>query len=288
LTTPRIAYLTGEYPRVSHTFILREIEALRRLGAVVDTFSIRATPADQHPGAEEKEAFRTTWQVQAAARSPAKALKALAMADRGRLLSALKLAWKTRPPGLKATIWQMAYLLQGAVLAQRLRELGTGHLHNHFANSSCSTAMLAAEIAAIPFSMTMHGPAIFFEPTWWWIDAKIARAAFTACISHFCRAQGMIFADPAHWDRMKIIHCGVTPALYAPADDAPPKTGKRLLFVGRLAAIKGVAVLLDAMARVKEVHPDAHLTLVGSTGPWVPESPLRADFAATVSPGQEV
>ena len=26
---PRIAYLTGEYPAVSHTFILREVEALR-------------------------------------------------------------------------------------------------------------------------------------------------------------------------------------------------------------------------------------------------------------------
>ena len=35
----RIAYLTGEYPKVSHTFILREAEALRRHGLDVFTCS---------------------------------------------------------------------------------------------------------------------------------------------------------------------------------------------------------------------------------------------------------
>jgi glycosyltransferase involved in cell wall biosynthesis len=271
---PRIAYLTGEYPRVSHTFILREIEALRRLGAEVDTYTIRATPSDQHTGDEEKAAFASTWPVQANAKRPGVLLRALAAADKKRLFSALKLAIRTRPPGLKAFAYQVFYWLQGAVLAQRLRAAGTQHLHNHFANSSCSTAMLAAEIAGIPFSVTMHGPAIFFEPHWWRIDVKIARAAFTACISHFCRAQGMIFADQTHWDRMRIVHCGVTPSLYAPAPDHVP--GKRLIFVGRLAAIKGVAVLLEAFARIRQTHPDASLTLVG-------DGPERKALEATAA-----
>jgi glycosyltransferase involved in cell wall biosynthesis len=271
---PRIAYLTGEYPRVSHTFILREIEALRRLGAEVDTYTIRATPSDQHTGDEEKAAFASTWPVQANAKRPGVLLRALAAADKKRLFSALKLAIRTRPPGLKAFAYQVFYWLQGAVLAQRLRAAGTQHLHNHFANSSCSTAMLAAEIAGIPFSVTMHGPAIFFEPHWWRIDVKIARAAFTACISHFCRAQGMIFADQTHWGRMRIVHCGVTPSLYAPAPDHVP--GKRLIFVGRLAAIKGVAVLLEAFARIRQTHPDASLTLVG-------DGPERKALEATAA-----
>ncbi len=30
-----IAYLTGEYPKVSHTFIQREVAALRALGAEI-------------------------------------------------------------------------------------------------------------------------------------------------------------------------------------------------------------------------------------------------------------
>ena len=41
MNPPRIAYLTGHYPKVSHTFILREVEALRALGIEVLTCSIR-------------------------------------------------------------------------------------------------------------------------------------------------------------------------------------------------------------------------------------------------------
>jgi len=41
----RIAYLTGEYPRVTDTFIQREVAALRQQGEVnettVQTFSVR-------------------------------------------------------------------------------------------------------------------------------------------------------------------------------------------------------------------------------------------------------
>src|SRR4051794_7569583 len=37
----RVAYLTSQYPATSHTFIRREVTALRQLGFELDTFSIR-------------------------------------------------------------------------------------------------------------------------------------------------------------------------------------------------------------------------------------------------------
>jgi glycosyltransferase involved in cell wall biosynthesis len=74
----------------------------------------------------------------------------------------------------------------------------------------------------------------------------------------------MIFADPKHCAKMRIVHCGVDPAMYdAPAGGAG---GKRAIFVGRLAAIKGVRVLLEAFAALRTAHPDAWLTLVGDGG----------------------
>jgi glycosyltransferase involved in cell wall biosynthesis len=121
--------------------------------------------------------------------------------------------------------------------------------------------MLTKTISGIPYSYTMHGPSIFFEPRHWRIDEKIARARFVACISHFCRSQGMIFADPAHWDRMRIVHCGVEPAKYVANDRS--NIGKTMIFVGRLAAVKGVRVLIDAFSTVHANDPDARLVLVG-------------------------
>jgi glycosyltransferase involved in cell wall biosynthesis len=259
-----IAYLTGEYPRATDTFVWREAQALRALGADVRACTIRRTASEHIVGEEQKREQATAFHVQETARRPAALLRAhlgMLRRDARRWLSAAALAARTAPPGVKESLWQLFYFLQAGVLAKKLCDDGIVHLHNHFGNSSCSVAMLAAEMAGVSYSYTMHGPAIFFEPIKWRIDEKIARAAFVACISRFCRAQGMIFADPAHWDKMRIVHCGVDPSMY---DGAPGGAGaKRAIFVGRLAAIKGVRVLLEAFAALRERHPDATLTLVG-------------------------
>ena len=259
-----MAYLTGEYPKVSHTFIAREIAALRAQGLGVLTCTVRRAPAGDVVGADQVAERDGTFCLLDEAKSPARLLGAhLGVIARGprRWLSALALAWRTRPPGPKAALWQMFYFAEAAVLAHHLHRQGARHLHNHFANSSCSVAMLASAMSGIPFSVTMHGPAIFFEPMWWRIDEKIARAAFVACISHFCRSQAMLFSDPVHWGKLRLVHCGVTPALYGRTPRGP--SGQRVLFVGRLDAVKGVPLLLDAFAAVRADRPGARLTVVG-------------------------
>lgn len=262
--TGHIAYLTGQYPRATDTFIQREVAALRALGFTVETATIRATDPSHHVGPEQKAEHAATFAVMKSTLNPLRLLSAhftmLRARPRG-WLAAARLALQTRPPGIKATTRQLAYFLEAGVLAHHLRQKGVTHLHNHFADSSCSVAMLMSQMSGIPYSLTMHGPGIFFEPMHWRIDEKIARAAFVACISHFCRAQGMFFSDPVHWDRLKIVHCGVDPARYG--QDADRSYGKRVLFVGRLDAVKGVPLLLEAMASLRHRHPDAVLTVVG-------------------------
>lgn len=259
-----IAYLTGEYPKVSHTFIQREVLALRDHGYDIRTCSVRRAP-DKDINHDQTEELANTFFVLSSAKSPAHLLRCLASQFKhapGATLKALKLAWHTRAPGAKAGLWQMFYFLEAVVLARHLREIGAVHLHNHFVDSSCTVAMLTSEMTGIPFSFTLHGPTELFEPAIWRLDEKIARASVSVFISHFARSQGMLFSDPAHWDRMRIVHCGIEPARYGTkrADHTP---GKTLLFVGRLAAVKGVALLLQAFAKLLRAHPEAKLRLVG-------------------------
>lgn len=274
MTLGPIAYLTGEYPRATDTFIQREVAQLREQGFDIQTCSIRATDASHHVGPEQKAEHARTFQVQGTARAPLKLLAAHARILRTpkRWIGAAKLAWRTSPKGVKNRLWQLFYFLQAGVLADHMQRSGIVHLHNHFGNSSCSVAMLAAHMAGLPYSYTAHGPMEFFEPHHWRIDAKIARASFVAAISHFCRSQCMLFSDAAHWDRIKIVHCGTMPEMYgaARADRTP---AKNLMFVGRLAGIKGVPLLLEALERLQGAHPDAHLTLIG-------DGPERADLEA--------
>jgi glycosyltransferase involved in cell wall biosynthesis len=258
----RIAYMTGVYPRATDTFIQREVAALRQRGVHVQTFSLRP-PGDKEIVGPEQEAEREgTYYVQ-----PPRLLRlikahvAMLLGGPGRYLGALRTALLVRAPGLKSLAWQLAYFAEAGVVAHEMRRAGLVHLHNHFSNSSCSVAILVAQMGGTSFSFTMHGPAEFYEPKYWRIDEKIRRARFVACISHFARSQAMVFAPQEHWAKLHVVHCGVSPELFSPARHEG--RGKRLLFVGRLAAVKGLPVLLDAFARLAKDRPELKLMLAG-------------------------
>lgn len=258
MSLPKLAYLTGEYPRASDTFIQREVAALRALGHEVLTCSIRTTGAEHLVGPEQSEEHAHTFKVLNACKSTRLLTAHLRWMRRpARYLRALALAWRTAPKGLRGRLYNLIYFAEAGVLADHLARHGVEHLHNHIAKASCTVAMLASELSGIPYSFTIHGPDIFFEPHHWRIDEKAARARFVACISDFCRSQLMCFAAQAHWSRFHLVHCGVDPARYTPA----PHDGAHLLFVGRLAAVKGLPVLLEALRGLDA--PDLHLTVIG-------------------------
>ena len=258
-----IAYLTGEYPRATDTFIQREVAALRALGQPVETCSVRRTGSEHLVGEEQQAEAKSTFYILAAAKAPVTLLGALFSALLRNPLGffrTLGLAVKTAPPGLRNFLYQLFYFAEAAVLAAHLRKKGVRHLHNHIAKSSCTVAMLTSALSGIPYSFTLHGPDIFFAPDHWRLDEKIKRASFVACISHFCRSQAMAFCDPKHWGKLHIVHCGVDPARYEAGED-PVDTN--LLFVGRLAPVKGLPILLRALEPLVADYPDIHLTVIG-------------------------
>ena len=260
-----IAYLTGEYPKVSHTFIQREVAALCALGLRIETCTVRHAKASDVVGPEQQAEAARTFCILDAAKNPLRLIADhlnLIRTTPRRWLAALMLAWRLRPPGPKALLWQMFYFLEAGILARHLQTRGIVHLHNHFGSSSCSVALLTATMTGLPFSFTMHGPSEFFETSHWRLDEKVARAAFTVAISHFWRSQLMYFSNRRHWNRIHIVHCGVDPERFParpPRPDCPP----HLAFVGRLDPVKGADLLLDALAALRASHPDVTATFIG-------------------------
>lgn len=264
-----LAWITGEYIRVSHTFIQREVAGLRSAGLDVQTFSIRRSGPDQLVGPEQRDEAARTFYVLDAARRPLGALRAHA-AVIGRAprvwVRTLRAAWRTAPAGIRGRLYGLIYFHEAAVLAQELRARGAVHLHNHFATASCTVARLAAPLAGIPWSFTIHGPDDFLQPEQWRLDDKVAQAAFVVCISEYARAQVMRRAKAADWPKLHIVHCGVEPERYDSeglGTVAVTKAADRLLFVGRLAVEKGLPVLLDALVQARKERPTLRLTVVG-------------------------
>lgn len=270
----RVAYLVSEYPAPSHTFIRREIAALRRAGLDIATFSVR--PASGTPVSEQDRIDRAETQA-ILGRSPVAYVKALAASFAGdpvRTAATLRLALRHRAPGAKALVWALFHFVEAVLLARLLRRAGVARLHSHFANSGATVGLLAAHLARLPWSLTLHGVSETDYPAGLTLADKIGHADFVACASWFMRAQGMRVADHRDWAKLHVVRCGVDlAALPQPAgrDDA----AIRFVCVGRLSNEKGHRGLLEAFAAVSQRLPGTRLELVG-------DGPLRREIEATV------
>jgi glycosyltransferase involved in cell wall biosynthesis len=265
-----IGYFTTEYPSVSHTFIRREVTALRRRGLELRTFSLRRPPADSPLGESDLRERAQTWYLQPPAilgvlaahlrellRSPARYFRALAIAIRH------------RTPGVRATVWSFFYFAEGVILADALRKARVRHLHVHFAHAAADVARVACFLCGVSWSLMLHGTADFEYPAVLTLGDKLRAARFTACASYFVRAQALRKLEPEFWDRLIVVRCGVE----IPEHVAAAKRGgaTHVVCVGRLSPEKGHHGLLRALAELQGTVPPLRVTFVG-------DGPMRADL----------
>lgn len=258
----KVAYLTSRYPAVSHTFILREVQALRSAGLEIGTFSVRrATAAD----CLDDEARAEAKQTRALVPPPWAALLSAclwALTTRSRqTFAALRFALAARQERRK---W-IAYFGEAVLLARWLVDGGYDHLHVHFGNSGSSTGILAAMMAEVPYSVTCHRTELL-EPIRYRLPEKLRYARFFVCISKYGRAQLMHVTEPHDWPKIHLVRCGlIDPA----AGRMEPGDPQHLLCVARLAEEKAHFVLLEALRMLREDGVPFRCTLVG-------DGPLRS------------
>lgn len=271
----RIAYLTSQYPATSHTFILREVAALRAGGGIVDTFTVRpASKEEMADSAIATEAASTfvilDQRLTRIAASHVRLLLGKPVAYTRGFIQALG----HRPPGLRGLGLALAHFVEAGVLADELQRRGITHLHNHFANSAATVGLLAAGMIDLPWSFMIHGISETDYPAGVTLPDKIRAARFVACASWFGRAQAMRVVEPEHWRKIVVVRCGVPLELVQSSNSE--RSGCRILCVGRLSPEKGQAGLLDVFAAIHGRIDDARLELIGS-GP--DEAALRARAA---------
>lgn len=265
----RIAYLNTKYPSLSHTFIEREIRAVREAGVEVHTFSIRRPGAADRLGPLHEQAARDTFYLLDGVVPLVLSLLGWLFARPHRLILGLIASQRLSPPGPKARLLHLAYLAEATRLAAELKRRSICHLHVHMANNGAAVALLATRLdPRIQYSLSIHGSAEFFHVDSWCLAKKVESATFVRCISHFCRSQIMAWTSPAVWDRLHIIHCGIDPDAFGPRP--PRRSGPlRILTVGRLDPIKGYPMLLDACNRLDAWGVEWRLEMVGD-GPLRP------------------
>ena len=259
----RLAYLTSAFARPSDTFVRSEVDRLRALGVDVQTFSIRR-PENGDASNEDVERHQASTDYILEAGLPALLFAAIgcALTHPMRFFAAKRLAWQTSGRGLKFFFLQCIYLLEAAYLAKRLRQQKISHLHNHIGENSATVAMLASCLSGVPYSLTIHGPAIFTAPQRWALGTKLDRAAFTACISSFCRSQCMLYAEPSTWERLYVVRCAVGEE-FLPPPERTTEDPRLIVCVGRLCVDKAQRLLGEAAARLSKEGLSFRLLLIG-------------------------
>lgn len=257
-----VAYLASEYPAVSHTFIKREVTALRDRGVSVHTFSVRAAQcAGQTPDFIDEA--RATFAI--LAQSPfhiAKVHTKTVVRNPLRYFHVARFAMHHRAPGFKGWLLGIAHFGEAVVLAAELRRRRIAHLHTHFANAGATVGLLATKLSGITWSFVMHGPSETDYPAGYLLKEKVEAADMVACVSWFAHSQAMRLVSASHWPKFRLVRCGLD------MDDLPVVEGRArdpntIICVGRLCSDKAQAGLLIAFSRLREQYPEARLRFVG-------------------------
>jgi colanic acid/amylovoran biosynthesis glycosyltransferase len=267
-----IAYVVSKYPTLSHSFIRREIQALREKGLQIQTFTLRPATDAEVISPDDRRERDETFTIQG--RGPRDIVADHLLAFWGAPASYLRTLGRAlghRTPGARSALWSLFHFAEAMVLARQLKGRDIRHVHAHFSNAGGVVAMLASSYLGIGWSLTIHGSTADFEsPTRVLLGDKVAATRFTACVSHAGRALALRASDPAVWDRFVVVRCGIQLDRF-PYRPRVPQPGRRLrlLSVGRLAPEKGQRVLLRGFAELVQRGVDAELRLIG-------EGPERA------------
>jgi colanic acid/amylovoran biosynthesis glycosyltransferase len=151
--------------------------------------------------------------------------------------------------------------MEAVLLAGLLRKFAITHIHNHLGDSSGTITMLASRLADITFSISVHGPHIFFDAPSWALNEKARHSTFIACIGYFCRSQMMLNVDKEHWNKLQIVRCGVDTQSFE--FRLPERMARHLTYTGRLSVEKGLPVLLESLSDLVRRGFELRLSVLG-------------------------
>ncbi len=270
-----IAYLVNQYPKVSHSFIRREILAVEAEGVRVSRFSIRSLDAELVDDADKQEFEKTRFVLGVGAIGLLTHLVRVALFRPWQFLNAACLTFKVGWKSDRGLVIHLAYLAEACVLLKWFSEAEIDHVHAHFGTNSTTVAMLCQALGGPSYSFTVHGPEEFDKPAAIALSEKIQRAAFVVAVCSFGRSQLLRWCDYPQWAKILVVRCGVD-STFLSQPYVPLPAQPQFVCVARLSEQKGHLTLIEAASQLAAKGFKFKLVLVG-------DGPLRRPIEAMIS-----
>lgn len=252
-----VLYVLKRYPRLSETFVVREIVELEQRGLRVGIDAL-LPPEDgpRHPMVDRVAAHVRYLPSRARLRHPAAICAHLAVGLRHPGVW-MREARRAR----RNDTWRR--FVQAGFVARRVRREDVSVIHAHFATAASEVAGHAAALADIPFTVTAHAKDIYTRENAGQLTRRIAAASTVVTVTDHNRRHLRVKLPNT---RVALVRNGVpVGAPYGPSLEGP------ILAVARLVEKKGLDVLIDAMVMVRTMHRTARLSIIG-------DGPLRDDL----------
>jgi glycosyltransferase involved in cell wall biosynthesis len=258
----KLVYLLSEYPLLEHTYLLREVRELRRLGWDIQTISIRR-PAKRSArlSADEEAELGKTWYIVDSSVMTHVASQFMTLLSRPvRYFRGLTTAWRYGGLHLRRFLLAHAYFLEAITAGRQLQKAGIRHVHSVY---STTVALILSRVFDVNLSMTLHGSAEFMDPQAFALADKVHSAQQVCSISYFGKSQIMVSAAHDDWHKLRVTPLGVDVREWSPPSFRENPRPFRLISIGRLVETKGCPLLLEAVARLRDRDRDVELTFVG-------------------------
>ncbi len=267
-----IAYFINQYPKVSHTFIRREILALERQGYSIQRIALRGWDAELVDVQDHSERDKTQYVLKDGVLPLLLAAARVFLNRPIRFMAALKLSLSMGRGAERSWPYHIVYLAEACRILPWLDVSGASHVHAHFSTNSTEVVMLANALGGPGYSFTVHGQV---ELTYSGLATKIRRSRFVVAISSFGRSQLFHKIEYPLWHKIKVVHCGLEPDFHKIPASPPPAT-RRMVCVARLSKEKGHFILIEAMNQLIRKGLDIQLVLAG-------DGELRAEIELLIS-----
>ena len=273
LAEPRVAYYLWHFPVLSQTFVRREIEALRKHGVSLEVFAEAAEDVELLDDRGRGMLATTQYVVPIDRQRLARYRREFRRERRLTYYHVYLFVMASRYGLTKKLKGDRGLFKRAVYLAGLFREAGITRVHSPWGDRAGFTAMLAAKLLGIPFSVQIRAHDVHDPSYHQALREMLASADFVITNTQYNRP----FIQALMTGRTPEIHTiynGIDLAEFNPPERSAPAGGPvRILCVARLVEPKGLTYLLDACALLRDRNMAFTCDVIGGT-----EEPLYAEY----------
>jgi len=258
----KVLYFVPEFPRISETFIEREVAKLIEWG----NLDIQILALTKASGNTSDAVLKRTVYTRLGIGELINGLTYLFKKPN----KVVSLFFKTQKTNQRNLIQHLYFFVKALGYTKIIGGLNPNHIHVHFLSWPSTLVMVASEILTLPFSVSAHARDVFLEGELLAVKAQTCKF-MSICNSYAYKKALEKITDEDTRKKVKLIYHGINPDLFTKTDGETRHEGINIFLGGtRLVEKKGLKYMIQASYTLKNEGFTHTVDIVGP-GPLYPE-----------------